>query len=263
MTPQDPQQPQGQPVPPQAGPPVPPQSQPNLPGPPPVQPNSPMPPNQGQQMRPPMPPPNQGQPGRPPTPPNKAQAGPPPVPPNKVQPGPVPQPGQVRPDYQWQPAQPPTGGSGAATPTQAQPQQSLAALLAAFRPEPAKAPPLEWVGLAVSLILFICGFLPWINLGTGGTLSGLDIGDGWIVMGAGLVAAILGFVGLSRDSIALAAGQALVGLIALGFVIINLVNPGTGDSPAFGLFLTLIVALIVIGLGVYNAIDAQRKGAKY
>jgi hypothetical protein len=208
-------------------------------------------------MHPPMPPPNQGQP----MPPNKAQPGPPPVPPNIGQPGSVPQAGQVRPDYQWQPAQQPGGGSGAATPTQT--QQSLTSLLAAFKPEPAKAPPLEWVGLAVSLILFICGFLPWINLGTGGTLSGLDIGDGWIVMGAGLVAAILGFVGLSRDSIALAAGQALVGLIALGFVIINLVNPGTGDSPAFGLFLTLIVALIVIGLGVYNAIDAQRKGAKY
>jgi hypothetical protein len=196
-----------------------------------------------------MPPPDQAQPGRPA------------VPPNKGQPGPVPQPGQVRPDYQWQPAQPP--GGGATTPAQTQPPQSLTSLLAAFKPEPSKAPPLEWVGLAVSLILFICGFLPWINLGTGGTLSGLDIGDGWIVMGAGLVAAILGFVGLSRDSIALAAGQALVGLIGLGFVIINLVNPGDGDSPAFGLFLTLIVALIVIGLGVYNAVDAQRKGAKY
>lgn len=230
MTPQDPQQPPGQNVPPQAEPPVPPPPQPNPPG------------------RPPMPP-NQGQPEQP---------GLPLRPPNKVQP---PQPGQVRPDYQWQPAQPPGGASGAAA--TAQPKQNLNALLAAFKPEPAKAPPLEWVGLAVSVVLFICGFLPWINLGAGGSLSGLDIGDGWIVMGAGLVAAILGFIGLSRDSIALAAGQALVGLIALGFVMINLINPGEGDSAAFGLILTLIVALIVIGLGVYNAIDAQRKGAKY
>jgi hypothetical protein len=194
-------------------------------------------------------------------PPNQAQSRPP-LPPNQAQPGqPVPPPGQVRPDFQWQPAQPP--GDGKETATTGRPQQNLTSLLAAFKPEPAKAPPLEWIGLAVSLVLLICGFLPWINLGTGGTLGGLEVGDGWIVMGAGLVAAILGFVGLSRDSIALAAGQALVGLIALGFAIINLVNPGDGDSPAFGLYLTLIVALIVIGLGIYNAIDAQRKGAKY
>ena len=184
------------------------------------------------------------------------------MPPGQVQPGPAGQPGSNRPDFQWQPAQPPAqaGGGTAAT---AQTGQSLGAILAALRPEPAKAPPLEWVGLAVSLVLFICGFLPWINAADGSTLSGLNVGDGWIVMGAGLVAAILGFIGLSRDSISLAAGQALVGLIALGFAIVNLTGLGSGESAAFGLILTIVVALIVIGLGIYNAIDARRKGAKY
>jgi hypothetical protein len=206
--------------------------------------------------------------------PPQNQAIPPQSRPVTGQPGPTSRPAQVRPEYQWQPAKPAasagniagtkgTTGTGAGTATKAKSGQSLESLLAAFKPEPAKAPPLEWVGLGVSVVLLICGFLPWINLGTGGSLSGLEIGDGWLVIGAGLVAAVLGFVGLSRDSISLAAGQALVGLIALGFALVNLLNPGPGDSAAFGVILTLIISLIVIGLGVYNAFDARRKGAKY
>ena len=136
-------------------------------------------------------------------------------------------------------------------------------MLTALRPEPAKAPPLEWVGLAVSLVLAVCAFLPWINAADGTSFSGISVNDGWIVFGAGLLSAILGFIGLSRDSIALAAGQALLGLIALGFAIINMTGLAEGESAAFGLILTLVVALIVIGLGIYNAIDAARKGAKY
>ncbi len=193
--------------------------------------------------------------------PQQNQQGQPLMPPTQGQP----QPGQNRPDYQWQPAQNPGAESSGTTTTTttAKPGLGLAGLWAALKPEPAKAPPLEWVGLVVSLVLFVCGFLPWINVSSGGSLSGLDIGDGWIVMGAGLMAAILGFIGLSRDSIALAAGQALVGLIALGFAIVNLTGLTSGESAAFGLILTIVVALIVIGLGVYNAIDARRKGAKY
>ncbi len=210
---------------------------------------------QGQPV-PPRPQPNQsGQPQ-----PNPQ--GQPPMPPTQGQP----QPGQNRPDYQWQPAQNPgaaSAGSSGTTTTTAKPGLDLGGLWAAFKPEPAKAPPLEWVGLVVSLVLLVCGFLPWINVSSGGSVSGLDIGDGWIVMGAGLMAAILGFIGLSRDSIALAAGQALLGLIALGFAIVNLTGLTSGESAAFGLILTIVVALIVIGLGVYNAIDARRKGAKY
>ena len=55
----------------------------------------------------------------------------------------------------------------------------------------------------------------------------------------------------------------LLGLIALIFAIINMTGLASGESAAFGLILTIVVALIVIGLGIYNAIDAQRKGAKY
>jgi predicted transporter len=112
-------------------------------------------------------------------------------------------------------------------------------------------------------VLVICGFLPWINAADGTSFSGISVGDGWIVIGAGLLSAILGFIGLSRDSISLAAGQALLGLIALGFAIVNMTGLASGESAAFGLILTLVVALIVVGLGVYNAIDARRKGAKY
>jgi hypothetical protein len=137
--------------------------------------------------------------------------------------------------------------------------------VAAFRPEPSKAPPLEWAGLVACIILIVCGFLPWISLADGSTLSGIDesVGDGWIVAGTGLVAAIMGFVGLSRDSIALAAGQALVGLIALLFAIFNITGLASGEGAAIGLILTIIFAVIIIILGLYNAFDALRKGAKY
>lgn len=188
-------------------------------------------------------------------------------------PGMAGQPNPNRPDYQWQPSVPPPGttapagvGAPGVTATGKPPAgQGFNALVAAFRPEPAKAPPLEWVGLVVSLILIICGFLPWINTSGGGSLSGIDgsVGDGWIVAGAGLVSAIMGFVGLSRDSIALAAGQALVGLIALGFAIVNITGLASDEGAAFGLILTIVIAVIVIVLGLYNAFDAFRKGAKY
>ena len=119
--------------------------------------------------------------------------------------------------------------------------------------------------MAVSVLLIICGFLPWVNISGGDSLSGIDsrVGDGWIVAGAGLVAAIMGFIGLSRDSISLAAGQALVGLIALGFAIVNITGLSSDEGTAFGLILTIVVAVIVIILGLYNAFDAFRKGAKY
>ncbi len=269
MTPQDPQPPQKSPTPPGQGMPSQPQQSklPNQPG------------------RPPGPPPNQGQPGpgRPPGPPVQGQPGQ--APPMQGQPGqappfqeptgqngpsPVGQPNPNRPDYQWQPATPPPGttspaGVGAPGPATKPAGQGFNGFLAAFQPEPAKAPPLEWAGLAVSVLLLICGFLPWINISGGDSPSGIDsrVGDGWIVAGAGLVAAIMGFIGLSRDSIALAAGQALVGLIALGFAIVNITGLSSDESPAFGLILTIVVAVIVIILGLYNAFDAYRKGAKY
>jgi hypothetical protein len=115
------------------------------------------------------------------------------------------------------------------------------------------------------IILVVCGFLPWVSLADGSTLSGIaeSVGDGWIVAGAGLVAAVMGFIGLSRDSISLAAGQALVGLIALLFAIFNISGLASGEGAAFGLILTIIVAVIIIILGLYNAYDALRKGAKY
>jgi hypothetical protein len=268
MTPQDPQPPQKPPAPSGQG--MPSQPQPFNPAA-----RPPGPPMQGQPGpgRPPGPP-FQGHPG-PGQPPVQSQPGPGPVPPfqgppGQGGPGPLGQPSPNRPDYQWQPAAPPPGttapaGVGAPAAAAKPAGQGLNGFLAAFRPEPAKAPPLEWVGLAVSVLLIICGFLPWVNISGGDSLSGIDsrVGDGWIVAGAGLVAAIMGFIGLSRDSISLAAGQALVGLIALGFAIVNITGLSSDEGTAFGLILTIVVAVIVIILGLYNAFDAFRKGAKY
>ena len=278
MTPQDPQPPQNPPMPPNQGMPSQPQ-QPNPPYQPGRPPGPPPTPGQPGPGRPPGPPPTQGQPN-PARPPVQGQPGPGPQPPLQGAPGqngpaPVPtgmvgQPNPNRPDYQWQPAAPPPGtaapGGAGTSATASKPSgQGLNAFLAAIRPEPAKAPPLEWVGLVACVVLIICGFLPWINLSSGESLSGIDgsVGDGWIVAGAGLVAAIMGFLGLSRDSIALAAGQALIGLIVLGFAIFNVTRLANGEGAAFGLILTIVIAVIVIILGLYNAFDAFRKGAKY
>ncbi|MBN9387281.1 MAG: hypothetical protein J0I20_04450 [Chloroflexi bacterium] len=160
---------------------------------------------------------------------------------------------------------PPPGAGGTTAARPAPAGQGLGSILAAFRPEPSKAPPLEWAGLVDCIVLIVCGFLPWISLADSSTLSGINesVGDGWIVAGTGLVAAVMGFVGLSRDSIALAAGQALVGLIALLFAIFNITGLASGEGAAFGLILTIICAVIIIILGLYNAFDALRKGAKY
>lgn len=131
----------------------------------------------------------------------------------------------------------------------------------AFKPEPAKAPPVEWVAFGVGLVLALCSLLPWIT-GETTSLSGLDIGDGWIVLGAGLVSMILGFVGLSRDSISLAVGQLLTALFCLIVAVINM-NPAQDEKAGLGIYATIVVAIILIGLSAYNAYDALRKGAKY
>lgn len=267
MTPQDPQPPQNPSTP---------------PGPPPGQGTPPTPPQANQPGRPAGPPPGrpgQGQPGPgmpPGAPPFQGPPGPPPGPARPpFQGGPVPPfqgpPGAQPPGPPFQgPPNMPSPGPGPNAPAMAAPQMQqnkpgFGAVLAAFRPEPSKAPPLEWAGLVVSILLIICGFLPWVSYADSSSLTGIDatIGDGWIVAGAGLGAAIMGFVGLSRDSIALAAGQALVGLIALLFAIFNVTGLANGEGAAFGLILTIIVAVIVIVLGLYNAYDALRKGAKY
>ena len=135
----------------------------------------------------------------------------------------------------------------------------------AIRPEPTKAPPLEWVALVVSLILAISAVLPWVTVGDS-TYNGFDTGqasgNGFLILAAGLGAAVLGFFGLSRDSISLAVGQALLGLITLIFTIGDL-SPGAGASPAFGVYVALVASVVLIILSAYNAYDAFRKGAKY
>ena len=183
----------------------------------------------------------------------------PPPPQNQPQPSgqPIPPPQGVYPVQQGV-YQVPQGGAVAA------PAPPKISFFEAIKPEPSKAPPLEWVALVVSIILAISGLLPWISDGTN-TVNGLDsnlAGNGWIMLGAGLGAAILGFFGLSRDSISLAVGQAILGIIALIFAIIDL-SPGAGFSASFGVILAIVTAVIVIILSAYNAYDAVRKGAKY
>lgn len=143
-----------------------------------------------------------------------------------------------------------------------------ASFLQAFAPEPSKAPPLEWVALAVGVVLAISAFLPWVTgpdnyteLGiSGANGSG---GTGWLVFGAALASIVMGFIGLSRDSISLAAGQALIGLFTLIIVLTQDLSPGDGYGLSFGIIISLIASAVLILLSVYNAIDALRKGAKY
>lgn len=154
------------------------------------------------------------------------------------------------------PVPPPAGSGAGATLTAPKPS-----LLAAFKPEPSKAPPIEWVALGVGLLLAISGVLPWITA-EGVSFSGLDITDGWIVLGSGIASMVMGFVGLSRDSISLALGQALTGLVCLVAALLNM-SPGEGLQAGFGLYAALVISIVLIGLSIYNAYDAFRKGAKY
>ena len=143
-----------------------------------------------------------------------------------------------------------------------------ASIFQAFMPEPSKAPPLEWVALAVGVILAISAFLPWVTgpdnyseLGINGANG--DGGTGWLVFGAALASIVMGFIGLSRDSISLAAGQALIGVFTLVIILVQDLSPGDGYSLSFGIIIALVASAILIILSVYNAIDALRKGAKY
>ncbi len=158
--------------------------------------------------------------------------------------------------------QAPTPGPGGDMAMSSAPKISF---LKAITPEPTKAPPLEWVALVVGLVLAISAFLPWVTIDNG-SFNGLDTtytsGNGWMILAAGLGSVVLGFFGLSRDSISLAVGQALLAILTLIFAVIDL-NPGSGASAGFGVILALIASVLLIALSAYNAFDAQRKGATY
>ncbi len=172
--------------------------------------------------------------------------------------GPQPPQGQP-PRPQGQPAMPPPPGGAAAMPQAAKPS-----LIQALMPEPSKAPPLEWAALAVGVVLAISGFLPWATGPNNYSEMGIEgSGNGWLVFGAALASVVMGFVGLSRDSISLAVGQALIGLFTLIIVLVQDVAPGDGYGLGFGVIIALIASAILILLSAYNAIDALRKGAKY
>jgi hypothetical protein len=132
----------------------------------------------------------------------------------------------------------------------------------AFKPEPSKAPPLEWVALVVGVVLALSSLFPW-RVGEGVSQSGLDFGDGWVVLGAGLISLVMGFVGLSRDSIALAAGQAVIGIICVVYSLLNISAGDTTLDAGWGVIVALISAIILTVLSLYNAFDAYRKGAKF
>ncbi len=157
-----------------------------------------------------------------------------------------------------QPSMPPPGGA-VATPPKA---SGVGNFFRAFAPDPAKAPPLEWVALAIGVVLAISAFLPWATnpdqLGIG-----TDSGNGWLIFGAALLSIAMGFVGLSRDSISLAVGQALIGIITIVLVLAQDTSPGDGRGVSFGVFVALIAAVILTILSIYNAFDAFRKGAKF
>ncbi len=140
-------------------------------------------------------------------------------------------------------------------------------LMQAFAPDPSKAPPLEWIALVVGVVLAISGVLPWLTDSASKSYLGLDFdnvdGFGLIVLGAGLSSIVMGFVGLSRDSISLAVGQAVVGLLALVFAVIKLSAPGDGFTPAWGIYVVIVAAVALLILSLYNAFDARRKGATY
>ena len=70
----------------------------------------------------------------------------------------------------------------------------------------------------VGLVLAVSAVLPWVTV-DGNTYTGFDTnqtnGNSYLILAAGLGSAVLGFFGLSRDSISLAVGQALLGLVRL------------------------------------------------
>ncbi len=164
------------------------------------------------------------------------------------------------------PGQPGMAPGTSATGVYDRPAAKTTSFMQAFMPEPSKAPPLEWAALAVGVVLALSGVLPWLTGPNNLSVSGLDgtngSGDGLVVLGAGLASVVMGFIGLSRDSISLAAGQAIIGIITLIFALLNL-NPGEGRSPGPGVYVALIASIVLIGLSLYNAYDARRKGAKY
>jgi hypothetical protein len=163
-----------------------------------------------------------------------------------------------RPQGQPSQGQPPVPPGGAV----AMPQAPKPSLLKAFMPDPAKAPPLEWVALIVGIVLAVSAFLPWAtNPDELGTQVGS--GNGWLIFGAALASVVMGFIGLSRDSISLAVGQALIGLLSIILVLVQDISPGDDRSLSFGIYVALISAAILILLSAYNAVDALRKGAKY
>lgn len=164
------------------------------------------------------------------------------------------------------PAMPPMNAQAGVVQPQFQKPSRPPTMLETFMPEPSKAPPLEWVALGISVVLIISGFLPWFA-DASSSIMGINMtegtGSGWIVMGAGLLSIAMGFLGLSRDSISLAAGQALVGVIALVICAVDLGGVSGGFQNAFGIYLAIAAAIALIGVSCYNAYDAFKKGAKY
>lgn len=228
-------------------------------------PQGPQPPQpQGQPPRPEgQPPQTQSQPSMPQSQPPQAQGQPPQL---QGQPTQPPRP-QGQPSYQGPPpqGQPPMPPGGAVAMSQSPAGVRKASIFQAFMPEPSKAPPLEWVALAVGVILAISAFLPWGTDPDNVTYLGINgaNSNGWLVFGAALASIVMGFIGLSRDSISLAAGQALIGLFTLVIILVQDISPGDGYSLSFGIIIALVASAILIILSVYNAIDALRKGAKY
>ncbi|WOC14486.1 hypothetical protein MP11Mi_36080 [Gordonia sp. MP11Mi] len=179
-------------------------------------------------------------------------------------------PGQAQyPGHAQQPQSPPAGGA-ASFGEIGKKYTDLAKANTTVNP---KLVPYLWATVVVALVVFVSAFLPWVSF-TGGSVSGTQGGDGTLTLIlaliAGALAAVAIFLTAKQQLLPRAAGIAatVVGVLITVIAIIDIADVGNSQvngfglvfdfSVGFGLWLTLVGGLALIGLGIATLVMHKR-----
>lgn len=106
-------------------------------------------------------------------------------------------------------------------------------------PPAATRPPAFWWALGAAALTVIGGLGPWATVLRVAEVSGTRGGDGWLVVGAGLVAAFVLVVAPKAGpvvALVAAVGAAFVGVVDLN----NIDSRGAFVQPAWGIYIVLV-----------------------